>query len=109
MADLDTYNDEPRQYEGKQALNTRDTGENYTYEHQDYSELASIHTKHHHGRYPSSTRKGRVADALHYPDDRERDYPPRDRSRSPMADRDGDVRIRDEPMNGRDRYDLLHA
>ncbi|KAK5745298.1 hypothetical protein LTR17_001459 [Elasticomyces elasticus] len=28
---------------------------------------------------------------------------PRDRSRSPGPDRDGDVRIRDEPSNGRDR------
>lgn len=33
----------------------------------------------------------------------ERDYPPRDRSRSPDAerDRDGDIRVRDEPSNGR--------
>lgn len=30
----------------------------------------------------------------------ERDYP-RERSRSPAPDRDGDSRIRDEPMNGR--------
>jgi len=49
MADLDTYNDEPRQY------------------------------------------------------DDDRDYPPpRDRSRSPIGDRDGDARVRDEPANGRD-------
>merc|ERR1712029_551466 len=49
MADLDTYNDEPRQY------------------------------------------------------DDDRDYPPpRDRSRSPIGDRDGDARVRDEPVNGRD-------
>ncbi|KAK5136268.1 hypothetical protein LTR08_003875 [Meristemomyces frigidus] len=49
MADMDTYADEPRQYED------------------------------------------------------DRDYPPpRDRSRSPVADRDGDIRVRDEPMNGRD-------
>jgi len=33
----------------------------------------------------------------------DRDYPPaRDRSRSPVGDRDGSARIRDEPMNGRD-------
>lgn len=32
----------------------------------------------------------------------DRDYPPRDRSRSPERDRDGDVRVRDEPANGRD-------
>jgi len=32
----------------------------------------------------------------------DRDYPPpRDRSRSPGPDRDGDSRIRDEPLNGR--------
>lgn len=40
----------------------------------------------------------------------ERDYPPRDRSRSPgqERDRDGDVRLRDEPSNGRhERYALL--
>lgn len=31
----------------------------------------------------------------------------RDRSRSPVGDRDGDARVRDEPMNGRgDRYVL---
>ncbi|KAK4545571.1 hypothetical protein LTR36_002921 [Oleoguttula mirabilis] len=36
----------------------------------------------------------------------DRDYPPaRDRSRSPVADRDGDSRIRDEPSNGRDSRD----
>lgn len=34
-----------------------------------------------------------------YEDDR--DYPARDRSRSPDRDRDGDVRVRDEPSNGR--------
>lgn len=35
--------------------------------------------------------------------DDERDYPPpRDRSRSPGPDRDGDARVRDEPANGRD-------
>ncbi|RMY99216.1 hypothetical protein D0864_04125 [Hortaea werneckii] len=33
----------------------------------------------------------------------DRDYPPpRDRSRSPIGDRDGDARVRDEPVNGRD-------
>jgi len=33
----------------------------------------------------------------------DRDYPPaRDRSRSPVGDRDGNARIRDDPMNGRD-------
>jgi len=45
-------------------------------------------------------------DNRNYEDDR--DYPARDRSRSPGAerDRDGDVRVRDEPMNGRgDRDD----
>ncbi|CAK4031652.1 Serine arginine-rich splicing factor SR45a [Lecanosticta acicola] len=36
----------------------------------------------------------------------EREYPQRDRSRSPERDRDGDVRVRDEPANGRaDRDD----
>ncbi|KAF7185055.1 putative RNA-binding protein C25G10.01 [Pseudocercospora fuligena] len=40
------------------------------------------------------------ADQRTYEDDR--DYPPRDRSRSPERDRDGDVRVRDEPANGRD-------
>ncbi|RMY47785.1 hypothetical protein D0865_08463 [Hortaea werneckii] len=55
MADLDTYNDEPRQYDANRS----------------------------------------------HPDDR--DYPPpRDRSRSPIGDRDGDARVRDEPVNGRD-------
>lgn len=42
----------------------------------------------------------------------ERDYPPRERSRSPGPDRDrdGDIRVRDEPSNGRaDRYvDTCH-
>ncbi|EME48408.1 hypothetical protein DOTSEDRAFT_39776 [Dothistroma septosporum NZE10] len=38
-------------------------------------------------------------DQRNYEDDR--DYPARDRSRSPDRDRDGDVRVRDEPSNGR--------
>ncbi|SMQ49600.1 unnamed protein product [Zymoseptoria tritici ST99CH_1A5] len=47
------------------------------------------------------------ADQRNYEDDRDREYPARDRSRSPVADRDGeDTRVRDrdndEPMNGRD-------
>ncbi|KAF2486750.1 hypothetical protein BDY17DRAFT_321518 [Neohortaea acidophila] len=39
-----------------------------------------------------------------YEDDRDRDYG-RDRSRSPGPDRDGDTRIRDEPLNGRAERD----
>jgi hypothetical protein len=39
-----------------------------------------------------------------FADDRDRDYT-RERSRSPGGDRDGDIRLRDEPSNGRsDRY-----
>jgi hypothetical protein len=43
------------------------------------------------------------ADQRAYEDDREREYTTRDRSRSPVVDRDGDIdtRPRDEPANGR--------
>lgn len=57
MADLDTYNDEPRQYDGKQAFsNARDTGENYGYGYQIHSELATSPAKHHDARYLSFFR-----------------------------------------------------
>lgn len=65
MADLDTYEADPRgNYDGK---------------------YPSHHTMH------TTDRVGT-----------DRDYG-RDRSRSPGPDRDGDTRIRDDGLNGRDR------
>jgi hypothetical protein len=96
MADMDTYADEPRQYEGNSYYHTSNSYNGYQ-QHREprrYFQgitLADIHRC-----------SGRRGANLHAD---ERDYaPPRDRSRSPVGDRDGDIRDR-EPANGRDdRY-----
>lgn len=104
MADMDTYDDQ-RGYEGNyttsnaNAYYTRDT--NYGYygrrEFDNQLDQTSYHACHtSRGAY---RRSGGQRLTLTTAD--ERDYPPRERSRSPGPDRDGDTRIRDEPMNGR--------
>ena len=55
MADMDTYADEPRQYEGTYRISTRDDSR-YGFGYQDTSELATIAYKHHYSRYLSYTQ-----------------------------------------------------
>ena len=56
MADMDTYADEPRQYEGTYRTSTRDESR-YRRGYQNTSELASTVYKHHYIRYPSTTQR----------------------------------------------------
>nr|OQO20438.1 hypothetical protein B0A51_12140 [Rachicladosporium sp. CCFEE 5018] len=79
MADMDTYDQEPRAaYEGTHMHHSR--------RHLTYEDLDDPYSK----RYPTYRWNDREL----------RDYG-RDRSRSPQGDRDGDIRLRDEPSNGR--------
>ncbi|RMZ17536.1 hypothetical protein D0860_00397 [Hortaea werneckii] len=95
MADLDTYNDEPRQYDGKQTPTRPPAkpprpGSEAIYKRTCYMIDVGL-------RLPTELQLiNHIADERDYPG------PPRDRSRSPIGDRDGDARIRDEPVNGRD-------
>lgn len=99
MADLDTYREDgdQRTYEGTSlALRPARAGSPARRETAGRADLHSHHQYHHHRSYSRLTPSRA--------DDRERDYPARDRSRSPVAvDRDGDIdtRPRDEPSNGR--------
>ncbi|KAK3702425.1 hypothetical protein LTR37_014891 [Vermiconidia calcicola] len=54
----------------------------------------------HEGEYSQPTAGDKSGQQNGYDGHNDRDYT-RDRSRSPGGDRDGDTRIRDEPMNGR--------
>lgn len=55
MADMDTYADEPRQYEGTYRISTREESR-YRFGYQNTSELASTAYKHHNIRYPGVTQ-----------------------------------------------------
>ena len=59
MADMDTYADEPRQYEGTYSISTRDESR-YRSGYLITSELASAVYKHHYIRYPSLTQRANL-------------------------------------------------
>ena len=101
MADMDTYDGEQRGYEGNNHLRHGTdavTEPRQRYGYHGHSEIEHPRSQYHYGRYYSPYARLKRADTAAATDDR--DYG-RDRSRSPGPDRDGDSRIRDEPMNGR--------
>lgn len=97
MADLDTYREDAdqRTYEGTSiALRPARAA---SPARRETAGDADQHFHQHHQPYMYSRLTSSRAD------DREREYTTRDRSRSPVVDRDGDIdtRPRDEPSNGR--------
>ena len=106
MADMDTYDDQ-RGYEGNYYLTSNTNGRNMHGTGYDYYGRREFDNQLHQTRITTAATISRARQR----DNRtlkltgdfadERDYPPRERSRSPGPDRDGDTRIRDEPMNGR--------
>lgn len=97
MADLDTYREDgdQRTYEG--TLFSLRPARATSPARRETAGRADQHSHHHHHHRPYSRLTSSRAD------DREREYTTRDRSRSPVVDRDGDIdtRPRDEPTNGR--------
>jgi hypothetical protein len=93
MADMDTYHDEQRGYEGNYTLRRSLSHKSHGYNGHSEIDLPDINI--------TTIINSSIPDMmLTRTDTDDRDYG-RERSRSPGPDRDGDTRIRDEPMNGR--------
>lgn len=96
MADLDTYDDNQRSYDGMSSL------DHLHFLSAALPEKPTWATQ--RPARPITTITSTIVEhqSLTHAAKDDRDYgAARDRSRSPQLDRDGDVRVRDEPSNGR--------